>query len=177
MSLQPLTAQEFGKLKVKDPNYYTGRWPYLEVAMEMAMEVPVEKVLELGPYRRPLYLGCDIMDRHNYLAAGKVDLVCDASKTPWPVEDSSYDLFVALQVWEHLGTAQAAAFKEVQRVAKRAVLSFPFEWKLQETSNCHHNVTAATIAKWTGGIAPVKKVVVSRPDANYRRMVCLYVFD
>jgi hypothetical protein len=43
------------------------------------------------------------------------------------VADNAYDLFVALQVFEHLGTSQREAFREVRRVARHAIISLPID--------------------------------------------------
>lgn len=176
MKLEPLTAESFGALKQSDPAYYTGRWPYLNVAVQMAMEEPPTRVLELGPYRRPLFLGCDLMDRHNYLKAGSVDIIHDATQVPWPVEDRTYDLFVALQVWEHLRPKQSEAFAEVRRVAKRAVLSFPYKWTRVPKDDVHFDIDMETISKWTQGEVPRRSTIVDSPNPEYKRLVCLYVF-
>lgn len=53
----------------------------------------------------------------------------DATITPCPIEDKAYDLLIALQVWEHLEGKQQDVFKEVMRVSKMAILSFPYKWK------------------------------------------------
>lgn len=180
MGLQGLTASQFGRLKVRDPHYYTGRWPYLSRAVQMVMaDGAPDSALELGPYRRPLFEGSDVMDLHDYLAddsSAKVKWVCDARKVPWVIGDKAYDLFVALQVWEHLGSDQAKAFAEVRRVAQRAVLSFPYLWQMKDTSNCHHNVDLKRILAWTDGAQPKQRVIIDKPDHRFKRMVCYYDF-
>lgn len=175
MTLSPLTAATFGGLKKRDPNYYSGRWPYLSLASDLAMQLKPESILELGPYRRPLIGGSDVMDLNDYLADGKVKWKWDARKTPWPVEDNAYDLFIALQVWEHLGREQAAAFREVMRISKTAILSFPYLWQLADTGDCHHGIGDGTIREWICGVRPTKKVIVDKPNPKYKRAI--YVFD
>lgn len=44
-------------------------------------------------------------------------IVHDATKIPWPVSDKAFDMFMSLQVWEHLGSSQADAFREVKRIS------------------------------------------------------------
>ena len=54
-------------------------------------------------------------------------MVHDATRIPWPIGADRYDLFVALQVFEHLGSAQPAVFDEVRRVARHAIISLPID--------------------------------------------------
>ena len=42
---------------------------------------------------------------------------------------AKYDLFVALQVFEHLRDRQREAFREVRRVARHAIISLPIGWR------------------------------------------------
>lgn len=177
MALKSVTTKEFARLKAGDSKYYKNRWPYLSMAAKLAAALKPETALELGPYMIPVLVGSDVMDVRDNVPASqnRVKLKWDATKTPWPVEDKAYDVFVALQVWEHLGDAQAEAFKEVRRIAKTAVLSFPFRWKLKDTSNCHHMVDSNTIKRWTLGTEPTKRVIIDEPDPRYRRAI--YVFD
>lgn len=174
MTLRRMTPAEFRALRDEDP-YYTNRWPYLSEAIRQVRSLKPETALELGPYRQPLFAGSDVMDLRDNLRGAKVALQWDASKTPWPVPDQSYDVFIALQVWEHLGQSQASAFAEVQRVARSAVLSFPYKWKLKDTNNCHHGIDDAKIRSWTRGVKPVRRVVVDKPNPATSRAI--YVFD
>lgn len=175
MTLERMTPAQFRQLRTADPKYYEGRWPYLSEAIRQTLALKPKTALELGPYRLPLFRGSDVMDLRDHLPASRVKWKCDARQTPWPQADKSYDVFIALQVWEHLGDAQARAFAEVRRIARTAVLSFPYKWKLRDTSDCHHNVGDATISEWTGGATPVRRVVIDKPNAAYRRAI--YVFD
>ena len=78
--------------------------------------------------------GADVMDRverPGLEASGQV-MLHDATATPWPIPGGRYDLFVALQVFEHLGTSQRAAFAEVRRVARHAIISLPIEWEMDD---------------------------------------------
>ena len=76
----------------------------------------------------------------------------DARNTPWPIEDKKYDLFIALQVWEHLGDKQGDAFREVMRISRMAILSFPLGWNCP--GDCHHNITKEKISEWTLNMKP-----------------------
>lgn len=139
---------------VKEDAYYGGRWDYIRKVIGIVKGVSPEKVLELGPRRMPIVVGADIMDIHVH--GPELKYRHDAGKTPWPIGDKAYDLFIALQVWEHLEGRQAEAFKEVMRVAGRAILSFPY--KRYCPGNCHHGIDEKTIANWTGHVRP-KKVI------------------
>ena len=60
----------------------------------------------------------------------------------------AYDLFVAFQVFEHLGDSQPEAFREVRRVARNAILSLPIDWEMADPRNCHHQLSAAKVRAW-----------------------------
>jgi hypothetical protein len=174
--LQPMTALEFGHLKRANPGYYSGRWPYIEAAGKLAHKVAPESAIELGPFQRPLLTGSHCMDIKHWGGPLRIDVLWDAAKTPWPLEDASYDIFVALQVWEHLRGAQRDAFRQVMRIAKSAILSFPLEWQMVDTQDCHHGITPDTVSKWTLGIRPVESIVIDKPSPSRKRLVCLYRF-
>jgi len=175
MTLKRMTPAEFRRLRDADP-YYKNRWPYLSEASRQVRSLSPSTALELGPYRRPLFAGSDVMDLRDNLLGESVTWQWDATNTPWPVADKAYDVFIALQVWEHLGGAQARAFAEVQRVARSAVLSFPYKWRLKDTSNCHHGIDQAKILAWTKGVKPKRSVIVDKPNPATRRMICVYDF-
>lgn len=163
--MNPTTEADFQHALGESP-YYGGRWGYYHLALGFAGRP--ESVLELGPHRLPLFPGGDTMDMSPTLAP---TFRHDARVLPWPVETGRYDLFVALQVWEHLGASQADAFSEVVRIARRAVLSFPWEWDCPNDPT-HHGVNAAVVARWTLGV-PVAGQALS-PDGA--RLVCCWEF-
>ena len=75
-----------------------------------------------------------------------------AAEKPWPVVDKQYDLFIALQVWEHLSNNQSRAFREVMRISKAVVLSFPYNWDCPENNANYpeyHDIDEELIAGWT----------------------------
>ena len=51
--------------------------------------------------------------------------VFDATQVPWPVDDKAYDLFMALQVFEHLTDRQREAFLEVLVILEVVISSNP----------------------------------------------------
>ena len=126
--------------------YYRGRSGYMLVAARLAGELieshGLRSALEIGPHLRPVVVGADVMElvaKPDSEAEGRL-IVHDARRTPWPIADRTYDLVVALQVFEHLGAFQAAAFREVRRVAWHAIISVPIDWEMADPTNCHHHI-------------------------------------
>jgi hypothetical protein len=148
-----LTEKEY--LALNDP-YLEHRWGYFSAAISMLKEEQPTSVLELGPYRRSLAHGADTMD----VVAGDFvpTYLHDATEYPWPIPDNRYDMFVALQVWEHLKNSQRDAFREVMRISNKAILSFPLNWYCP--GNIHHGITEEIIADWTLHVQPEKKEIV-----------------
>ena len=150
-----ITCIETIKLAEKKP-YYVGRWEYFSKVIELVVKEKPTKVLELGPFRSPIVKNSDTMDMDSTLP--NITYYHDATKTPYPIEDSAYDMFIALQVWEHLDGKQRDAFKEVMRISKMAILSFPYKWNWP--GNCHHNIDENVIADWTLHIQPEQIIKV-----------------
>lgn len=160
-----LTLQEFNELQEAD-KYWRGRWEYFNKVISIIQKEQFESVLELGPYKKSIVKDADIMDRHEL--TGKTKYIWDATNTPWPIMDKEYDLFLALQVWEHLEGKQKEAFSEVLRISGMAVLSFPYMWVCP--GNCHHGIDNDKIREWTLGIEPFKRVEIAK------RVICFYKF-
>ena len=142
--------------------YYRVRIDYMTVAAGIASELirrrGLRSALELGPHLRPLIVGADVMDlveQPDLEAEGRV-ILHDASKVPWPVADRRYDLFVALQVFEHLGSSQPAAFREVRRVARHAIISLPIDWVMADPTDAHHQLSNETALAWFRPVAPTR---------------------
>lgn len=144
-----ITEQEFEQISQSSPlakQYFHGRWKYMSIVANIVREENPQTILEIGATDRPIALGCDNMD----LSDNKpfpLTYIHDATDVPWPIEDKQYDMVIAMQVWEHLEEKQHLAFREVMRVAKSAVLSFPNNWKCP--GDCHHAITKETIERWT----------------------------
>lgn len=159
--------------------YYKNRAEYLGVAAGIAdgliRDRHLKTALELGPHLRPLIVGADTMELHAHpdLQAEGTRIVHDATAAPWPVADKAYDLFVALQVFEHLGTKQPVAFAEVRRVARHAILSLPIDWDLKDKTNSHYMISHERVLSWFAPVAP-SRVVVGNGGSGKR---LIYVFE
>jgi Methyltransferase domain len=176
--IRPLKNHELVELADSEP-YYRPRRVYLSAASDVARELidrrRLRTALELGPHLRPLIVGADVMDvvRNEALRAEGQRIVHDATVVPWPFADKAYDLFVALQVFEHLGTRQPAAFREVTRIARHAILSLPIDWVMADPANCHHGLTNERVLAWFAPVVPTR-VVLGNPGHRTR---LLYVFE
>jgi Methyltransferase domain len=176
--IRPMRHYELVDLAAREP-YYHARVVYMSVAGSAADEMIDRKrlrtALELGPHLRPLIKGADVMDivHNEALQAEGRRIIANATQTPWPVDDRQYDLFVALQVFEHLGRRQPEAFREVRRVARNAILSLPIDWIMADPSNCHHGLTEQRVLEWFAPVTPTR-VIVGNPGHRKR---LIYVFE
>lgn len=176
--IRALRKVEFDEVAARYP-YYRPRWPYMSVAAAQAADLigrrHLRSALELGPHIRPLVVGADVMvlEAHEEMQAEGSVLVHDATAIPWPVADGAYDLFVALQVFEHLGTSQPAAFAEVCRVARNAIISLPIGWVMPDPTNCHHGITEERVLSWFAPRVPTR--TIEGNGGPKRRVV--YVFE
>jgi hypothetical protein len=159
--------------------YYRARRGYLGAAAKIADEMierrNLRTAIELGPHLRSLIVGSDIMDIKSdpELRAEGRRIVHNATKAPWPIDDKAYDLFVAFQVFEHLGTSQPIAFREVRRVARHAILSLPIDWDMEDRTNCHYMLSKERVLEWFAPVVPTR-IVVGNPG---HRMRLIFVFE
>src|SRR5688572_10992156 len=122
-----MTHEQFLELREKH-TYYKGRWGYYSAAMEILKREGYTNVLEVGPAAVPMVPGSQIMQSPKaspHVRGEPATYLWDAGQAPWPIGNKRYDAVVALQVLEHLGDRQSA-FREMRRVARFAVLSFPY---------------------------------------------------
>lgn len=171
--LELMTYKDFEKL-LNSPagSYYEGRWAYFKEVIDIVKKQDnVNSVLELGPSFLPVVKDCDIMIKPRSDAWGRPsskapkEYMHDATVVPWPIKEKEYDIFIALQVWEHLVGKQREAFKEVMRVSKMAILSFPYMWDCpKDNANYpeHHMINESIILDWTLGVEPQKIINVQR---------------
>jgi hypothetical protein len=176
--IRALTHPEFEEMAAAFP-YYNGRWGYMSAALAQATTLirrhGLRTALELGAPVRPILVGADVMD---IKARPELDpdvpiMIHDATQAPWPVGDKSYDLFLALQVFEHLKDRQPDAFREVRRVARHAIISLPIDWEMDDPRNCHHQIPNERVLSWFAPIVPTR---VIEGNAGKRRRL-IYVFE
>lgn len=167
--METLSAKEIKELSYKDP-YYAPRVGYLNAVIDILSKIKFSSALELGPYHQPIIKSAHTMDRADF--GTPPTYIHNACKFPWPIENNKYDLFMALQVWEHLEGNQQKAFMEVMRISRKALLSFPYKWHCP--GNCHHNITEQTISDWTLGTPPLRIAMVKAPNVQDR---VIYYFD
>jgi Methyltransferase domain len=178
--IRPVTKAEFDSVARRYP-YYRARGRYLSVGARVAGELiaghGLASALELGPHLRPVVVGADVVDRKAdpdlVLATAATLIVHDVTSIPWPFADGAYDLFVALQVFEHLGASQNAVFQEVARVARHAIISVPIDWDMDDPRNCHHQISNERALSWFLPYRPTR-VEVGNPGPRTR---LIYVFE
>jgi Methyltransferase domain len=176
--IRPVTMAEFDAVAEGKP-YYRGRRQYVSAAAAQAEDLidrhGLRSALELGPHAQPLIVGADVMvlKPSDPPSPDAEVVVHDATKVPWPIADQRYDLFVALQVFEHLGDKQPDAFHEVRRVARNAIISLPIDWVMDDPRNCHHMLSQERVLSWFAPVAPTRIVVGN--GGQKRRMI--YVFE
>ena len=173
-----MTKPEFDAMVARFP-YYKNRWGYTSAALGQATTLirrhGLRTALELGAPVRPIVVGADVMDRQ---ARPELDpsvsiRIFDATVTPWPVDDKSYDLFMALQVFEHLADRQREAFLEVRRIARHAIISLPIDWEMADPRNCHHRISNERVLSWFAPVAPTR--IIEGSGGKRRRLI--YVFE
>jgi len=185
--MKSITFDDFIQLSKPNEAYYAGRWAYFRKVIRMVEEINPQSVVELGPALFTVVKNSDIIRLPEPDVWGipsniqSTEYLHDATKTPWPIE-KKYDLFIALQVFEHLVDSQAQAFQEVKRIAKYAILSLPYKWECpKDNANYpeHHMIDENTILNWTKGEAPQKWVYIERTGAKVskgERIIGLWQF-
>ena len=144
------------------------RWAYMEIVIHQLIALCPTTILEIGTAGLSLCHFSETMDlREKY----QPTYLHDANEVPWPITDKSFDVVVALQVWEHL-SQQEAAFAEAMRIAHYGIFSFPYLWKCPKDF-IHHNITLEEITKWTLTQKPVSSIIVG----NDKRQRIVMSFD
>ena len=159
-----LTHEKYLKLCDELPGNYwkegkNYRWKYIEYVIGIMRTIcPDEKrICEAGTN------GIALSSESTKLNYPEYDL----NKILYDVKDKFFNLFVALQVWEHLDNQQLA-FEEVMRISHAAILSFPYRWNYGDSR--HKNITWQKISNWTCGVKPISKKIIKE------RIICVWKF-
>jgi hypothetical protein len=103
------THEQFSDI-ISNQKYETNepqdRWEYMQIAAQLIRDLKAQSVLEAGTENLVVCQDSDTMG----LKSEKIKQ--NLESTPWPIANKKYDVFVALQVWEHLHDKQVAAFDE-----------------------------------------------------------------
>ena len=139
------------------------RWQYMSSVIDILKEICPDdtKLIEAGTSGMPLSDKSFLYEYPEY----NLDI------TPYRINGErikthEFDCFVALQVWEHLDN-QSAAFQEVMRISKSAVLSFPYKWTWGDAR--HKGIDGKKIEKWTCGVVPESIKIINHRAVYYWR--------
>lgn len=149
-----ITKQEFFKLCETIPYWkkQESRWRYISPVIEIIKKINPMSVIELGNMGINLTYSSDTMD---FVERAGVTHAHDATKIPWPIQDKKYDVFVALQVFEHLDDKrikQRDVFNEATRVSKNIIISVPYMWT--KSDKTHDKINDKTVLSWSSGKIP-----------------------
>ena len=176
--IHPIARADFDAM-VKEFPYYRNRWGYMSTALLEAARLittdDVRSALELGAPVRPILVGAQVMDktkRPEYDDSIPAT-THDATDFPWPFVDKAFDLFLALQVFEHLKDRQQEAFLEVRRIARHAILSLPIDWVMDDPRNCHHMISEERALSWFAPVVPARTI----EHVTGRRKRLIFVFE
>ena len=147
-----LTHDEFLKrVKELNSNYWREgadyRWEYMEYAITELQRLNAKNIIEAGAFRMPLCDNSFMFDFPNH----------NLDRIPYNFKDKEFDIFVALQTWEHLDR-QTEAFQEVMRISKNAILSFPYRWRHGDQR--HRGIDSKRISMWTCGVEPARMKLI-----------------
>jgi hypothetical protein len=166
--IETITYQEYQNYI--DQYYKNTRWNYYQTAIQLIHQLnPQEptQVLELGSRKFSLVKNCHTMEISNEYHP---TFLYDATQTPWPIQNKQYQVFIALQVFEHLNNSQPQVFQEISRISNFAILSFPYLWNCPKDPT-HHNISQEKISHWTNQHKPQESTLV------HNRLVQLFRFD
>lgn len=186
--MDTISYKEFCEL-TKGNYYYDGRWAYIDKVKQIIHETNPVSVLELGPSLFTVVKDSDIMYLPEIDSWGipavinGVSYAHDATATPWPITDKKYDLFIALQVFEHLDNKQRESFQEAKRIANSIILSLPYKWNCPKDNPhyfpSHHMIDENTILAWANGEEPSKTIYIEKTGERIskgERIICYWKF-
>jgi hypothetical protein len=149
--------------------YYKGcyRWEYWKIVIYYLTIIDPKSCLELGAKIQSLVVDGDRIGKSK---EEKPEYLWNAMDVPWPLKDKQYDVFIALQVWEHLKGKQRSVFKEVARISNWAILSFPYKWG---GNSSHSKINKRKIQEWTH---PYSFFIKPKIIKN-KRIICIFNFS
>lgn len=135
------------------------RWDYFGRTVNLIKELNLDnpsKILEMGT----MGITC-VKDAHTIDYAEMWDFpgkqptyLHDARKVPWPIEDKSYDLFIALRVYQHLAPNQGECIREAMRIAKKVIIVVPSNYNLPDMFPESRGISYSDFTKYMNGIHP-----------------------
>ncbi len=142
------------------------RWEYISVVMEILRKMEPATSIEMGSYGIKCIKDSVTVDKKR-LGNAYPQMILNGNSTPYPFETGQFDVFIALQVFEHVKN-KVGAFQEAKRIAKNVILSLPYNIPFipEDPLNCHTEIGDREIAGWFG--EPTRKVVIGN------RIVCLW---
>jgi hypothetical protein len=150
------------------------RWKYTEIVTNELKKINPITSIEMGTNKISLMdfsdtisLELDTVDPDNLK---NKNYIFDARKVPWDIPTKKYDVFVALQVMEHLSPKQEDIFSEIKRISNYCILSLPYKWNCPEDKE-HHMIDDEKILKWTLNHKPYYQNVITG------RIVLCYNFN
>jgi len=133
------------------------RWDYMAVALRM-MKSCGNNTLEMGTMGIPINDNSYLLDIDKKGLVNKRGKLHDLNKIPYKwFTDNCFDCSCGLQVFEHLEN-QPAIFKELCRISKNVVLSFPYKWN--HGDHMHKGIDEDKIAEWTCHVEPDEIVLI-----------------
>lgn len=145
------------------------RWQYMSYVIDILKEICPDdtKLIEAGTSGMPLSDKSFLYEYPEYdlnVTPFYFNLIREKQRRA--IYNHEYQTFCALQTWEHLDN-QAAAFQEVMRISKSAVLSFPYKWTWGDAR--HKGIDGKKIETWTCGVKPeLIKIINHRAIYTWR---------
>jgi len=133
------------------------RWDYMLPVIEYMKSIGAVNTLEMGTMRLPLNNTSYQFELKKSDIVTKRGKIQDLNNPPFGFKDNHFDCAVALQVFEHLDN-QAETFKELCRISKNVVLSFPFKWNHGDSR--HRGIDEKKIAEWTCNKKPDNVILI-----------------
>ncbi len=140
------------------PETMAQRWNYHEQVVNLIKTLNLDdpkKILEMGTMGVMCVKQCDTIDyAERWDFPGKEPTYLhDARQFPWPIEDKSYELFVALRVYQHLVPVQKECVIEAMRIAKKVIIVVPGKYSNNVLPDSK-GITYNDFTTFLGGIHP-----------------------